>query len=227
MADRSRHPAGRGRAGAGRFSSGVSRLGPRAQDPESSAPRRHPAMDRWRHHGAPVGVAGRAGRAAAARVDQAVGEAVSGGFRLSCGGSFVELFDALRASRKRAAELDEAVEVSSGDGIIMGVSLPPSNRDGRPQLAKAQKSNTLRRATLPAPTKSSNICEETDRPHVWWLHEGEPSWTFRCNDCRAWGYQLKGKVCAQRCRACPSAATHSFVDGRGRKRWSCKRHAIR
>lgn len=156
-----------------------------------------------------------------------MGKAVSGGFRLSCGGSFVELFDALRASRKRAAELDEAVEVANADGIIMGVSLPPSNRDGRPQLAKAQKANTSKRATLPAPTKSSNICEETDRPHVWWLYEGEPSWTFRCNDCRCWGYQLKGKVCAQRCRACPSAATHSFVDGRGRKRWSCKRHAIR
>lgn len=184
-------------------------------------------MDRRRRDGAPVGVSRRAGRASATGMDQAVGEAVSGGFRLSCGGSFVELFDALRASRAKAKELDQVIEVSADNGIIMGVSFPPSNQDGRPALAKAQQANTRKRSTLPAPTRTSNICEETDRPHVWWLYEGEPSWTFRCNDCRCWGYQLKGKVCAQRCRACPSAATHSFVDGRGRKRWSCKRHAIR
>lgn len=150
-------------------------------------------------------------------------------YHLSCGGVYEDLVEALRASRAMAAKIDSHVEVRDNFGLIMGVSLPPSNMDGRPIMARAQRNNFAIRAgsgtNKPGASPSSNVCRETGSPHNWWLQEGPPVWEFACQDCRAIGYQMQGRVLAQRCHACAHAAVGFALSKRNRRQWSCSDHA--
>lgn len=131
-----------------------------------------------------------------------------------------DLLEALRTSRKLAADLHHPCEVRGERDVVLGVCVP----DGMSAVEAMRKARRTNHDVLVEDTsRAADKCLDHDE-HDWITYDRNKPQAYQCRMCHAWAEETPRGPIRQRCSACSRWATRRIIGHGKNARWMCARH---